>query len=136
MADFDVTASVSGMKELEQTLAVAAKREVKNAIRRMAKEAAEIWIKAIRENAPRLSGFLAEHINIETHYRDGGARLEVYVGPDPAAFYALFQEFGTRFQEAHPFVRPAFDEHQDDVLQVFAETLKLSLTQLESQANV
>lgn len=35
--------------------------------------------------------------------------VEVYIGPAKGKFYGLFNEFGTAFMGAHPFMRPAFD---------------------------
>ena len=36
-----------------------------------------------------------------------------------AVFYAVYQEFGTRFQRAQPFLLPALRESMDDVIEIF-----------------
>lgn len=48
---------------------------------------------------------------------------QVGVGVDRAAFYGWFQELGTVHQPAQPFLRPASDETEDDVVDQVAETL-------------
>jgi HK97 gp10 family phage protein len=126
----DITAKVSGVEELQVALDKKAKQAVRTYIRRAAKDAADIWVKAIEENAPRDTGFLAEHIAVITRFRDSNTRLEMQVGPVKEAFYALFQEFGTKFQEAQPFMRPAYEEHKEEVLAAFAEAMKVSLEEM------
>jgi len=130
----DITCKIEGLDELKVTLDKAAKQAVKNYIRRAAKSAADIWVKAIVEKAPHDTGFLAEHIVVMTKYLEADTKLELHVGPEKAAFYALFLEFGTEFQAAQPFMRPAFEEHKDEVLAAFAEAMNVELKELEVKA--
>ena len=53
------------------------------------------------------TGDTASSINVEI--TDGG--LEARVGP--TTNYAEYAEYGTRFMEAEPFVRPALDDQKD-----------------------
>jgi len=69
-----------------------------------------------------------------TKYLEADTKLELHVGPEKAAFYALFLEFGTEFQAAQPFMRPAFEEHKDEVLAAFAEAMNVELKELEVKA--
>lgn len=46
-----------------------------------------------------------------------GAFAEVYVGPDAKHFYGRMQEFGTVNHGPQPFMRPAWDQHQDTILE-------------------
>lgn len=48
---------------------------------------------------------------------------EVYIGPTTKAFYGMFQEFGTSHNAAKPFLRPAFDENVQRVLDAIRDTL-------------
>lgn len=43
------------------------------------------------------------------------------------AYYGVFVEFGTEFQDAQPFMRPAFDENFRTVLVKYGEKLRLRL---------
>ena len=123
----DVDVKISGLEKLQADLDKAAKQAVKNYLRSAAKDAAQIWVQAIVDSAPRDTGFLAEHIEVATRFLELGTKLTLQVGPAPQAFYASFIEFGTQFQEAQPFMRPAFEEHKEEVLQAFAEAAKVSL---------
>lgn len=44
-----------------------------------------------------------------------------------AAFYAGFQELGTRRMAAHPFLRPAFDTERENATNVIAGKLRAAL---------
>lgn len=45
------------------------------------------------------------------------------IGPARTAFFAKFHELGSSHQSARPFLRPAFDEKQDEALQLVGEEL-------------
>ena len=47
----------------------------------------------------------------------------VEIGPTKEFFYGYFWEFGTVKLPARPFVRPAFDAHQDETLARIASSL-------------
>lgn len=128
-----VGVQIIGMEELQEALDKGIKQATRAALRRAAKEAVEPWLKLIEERAPKNTGFLMEHIVVVTKFKDGGAKLEMEIGPVKKAFYAMFAEFGTHFQEAQPFMRPAFEEGQQDVLDGFAEAFGIELHQLETK---
>lgn len=67
---------------------------------------AEMQTKAM-QNAPVDTGTLKRSIGLEM--TDGGLTAEV----TPAAEYAPYVELGTRFMEAEPFVKPAFDAQKE-----------------------
>jgi HK97 gp10 family phage protein len=51
----------------------------------------------------------------------------VAVGPSRGGFYGSFLELGTKFIQARPFVRPAFDENIDGSLRIIAAALWTAL---------
>src|SRR5712691_11810040 len=115
MAEFKVT--IQGGAELEQKLRDKTKKLATRVLRRAGREAADVWIKAIEARAPELTGFLKTHIEMGTRANGGDdGKLTVFVGPDKRAYYGSFQEFGTRFQPAKPFMRPAFEQTKEQVL--------------------
>lgn len=81
--------------------------------------------KRASEIAPRDPGApdLADNIGIspvrKTDERGGG----VAVGPTKGFYYGYFQEVGTSRHGAQPFMRPAFDETQRQVLNVVGMSL-------------
>lgn len=68
---------------------------------------AELQKKA-QEKAPVDTGQLKRSIGLEiTH---GGLTAEV----EPGVNYAAYQEYGTRFMNAQPFMRPALEEQAEN----------------------
>lgn len=97
-------------KNLDKTL-------VKNAVKRngsqletKAKREAEKfkghyeWVKGQGKQFVRPTGHLKDSIN--TELTDGGMTAEVA----PHTEYAAYVEFGTRFMDAQPYLKPAFDK--------------------------
>jgi HK97 gp10 family phage protein len=124
----DITAKVRGLEELQETLDKKAKQMVKNYIRRAAKSAADIWVKALEERLPvGETGYLHEHVEVMTRFLEASTKLELKVGPDKKAYYDIFVEFGTRFRAANPVMREVFEEFKDQVMEAFAEALRVEL---------
>lgn len=74
--------------------------------------------------APRDTGQLAESqlVRIDSS-SSNAAEVVAKIGPDRASFYGLFQEFGTAFHTAQPFLQPALDQTQDEAIRVSGEIL-------------
>jgi HK97 gp10 family phage protein len=130
MSEFKVV--VSGLDGLEQKLRDEPKKVAVKVLRKAAKDAAEIWVPAIEALAPELTGFLKSEI-VEASKSKSGSEggIQVLVGPSKRAYYATFREFGTRYQAARPFVRPAFEATKDQVLAAFVEDLQQGLEDLK-----
>ena len=106
---------VVGMEKLQKKLKKNIQMEdVKRQVR---KHGAEMQTKAQR-NAPvgtpestgipgYVGGTLKRSIGLEI--TDGGMSAEV----EPTAEYAPYVELGTRFREAQPYLKPAFDEQKE-----------------------
>jgi HK97 gp10 family phage protein len=60
------------------------------------------------ENAPVDTGYLRASHTSTTN--ENGAQMEVNTE------YAYYVEYGTKKRQAHPFVRPAIDEHSNEIL--------------------
>lgn len=122
---------VDGLKELEAALAELPKATGKAVLRRVAKAALVPMDKAWRAKAPRLEGHLEESGGIGTKLtrrqarlnrkQEGRASIEMHAGPNNPA--AVPQEFGTFDQPAQPFMRPAWAETQDAVLDIVKDQL-------------
>ena len=59
-----------------------------------------------QRNAPVDTGHLMRSIDLEV--TDGGMTAEV----EPTADYGAYVELGTRFMNAQPYLKPAFDEQK------------------------
>ena len=84
------------------------------------REAGELLKGEIQARAPVRTGALRESVRvIET--QNGCA-----VGPEK--FYARFLEFGTSRMSARPFIRPAFEENKEKLMETIAKAAKGALT--------
>lgn len=123
---------VEGFTDLNKALgllieATGKTTQAKAAIRRTLTIAGKITQEAAQANAPKLTGALEVSISVGTKLTRRQARLarkagkddvEVYVGTsDPAA---VPQEFGTFKEGAQPFMGPAWDSTQNQVLDKIA----------------
>lgn len=95
---------VVGIEKLQKKLKKNVQMEdVKRVVRH---NGAEMQEKAQR-NAPVDTGTLKRSIGLEI--TDSGMAAEV----EPTAEYAPYVELGTRFMEAQPYLKPAFDEQKE-----------------------
>ena len=117
--------------------------ELEQALRRLPQEiAGQVLMSALRkagkpmqtdavQTAPRSvnpgkNGHMADIIKLRI-LKDANSVADVeaslWLGPDPNHFYGLFPEFGTIHQMAKPFMRPAFDRHKDETIDLLGKEL-------------
>lgn len=96
-----------------------------------AKAGAELIRDEAERLAPRDTGQLAESelIRVEGRQSDS-SEVVVKIGPDKDSFYGRFQEFGTAFHPAQPFLRPALKATQEEAAKVSAKVVKERLERL------
>lgn len=70
-----------------------------------------------------VGGRLRGEIYATTPHRAGNQAEAWVISPTE---YAKFQEFGTRHNRAHPFLRPALDESREDIVSQIAAAIKAS----------
>jgi HK97 gp10 family phage protein len=104
----EVTMQVKGFAKLEQNLRALPDEIARKAMKTALKDGAEVIRHDIAVLAPRRTGFLATHIAVSLSSTKFGEVI-AKIGPTKDAFYARFAEFGTKFERARPFMRPAFD---------------------------
>jgi HK97 gp10 family phage protein len=112
-----VSVTSSGFADLDRQLAKLMGGVPQEQQREILHEGAQIIADEAKRLAPFLTGTLRDSIMV-TDDRDArvygklNAGISVYIGPvgsteDGDVYYAKFQEFGTRYMQAHPFMRPA-----------------------------
>lgn len=84
---------------------------------RVRKNGSEMHKKA-QKNVPVDSGNLKR--NIELDITDNGLTAEV----EPTADYAAYVEYGTRFMEAQPYLKPAYDEQKKKFIKDLNELVR------------
>lgn len=58
--------------------------------------------------------------SVELDITDGGLTAEV----EPTADYAAYVEYGTRFMEAQPYLKPAYDEQKKEFVKDLNELVR------------
>lgn len=123
------TVAVSGLRELDKALGELKASTAKGVLRRVGKKALQPFDEAWRAKAPRLSGKLAESGNVgsgltrsQRKQQERRSSVEVFAGPGPDP-EAVQQEFGNVNHPPQPFMRPAWAETQDQVLDIVANEL-------------
>lgn len=71
----------------------------------------------------REAGFLSRNVRAEVQWTRRLDRADVFVGVSKDAYYGWFQETGTAYQSAQPFLRPAMDATKDDVIDEIRDVL-------------
>lgn len=97
--------------------------DVEAAMTKALKDGSKTIVKAAQAQVPVDTGNLKKHIRaVNNKTPDDGADIEIDVGVGKGAFYWRFIEFGHNVGkknkhkvEAHPFLRPAFDNHHQDI---------------------
>jgi HK97 gp10 family phage protein len=89
--DREAVANVAAGKSIEETLIILA----------------QVGEAAAKTNAPVDTGHLRRSI---THELINGGKRSQHARVGTNVSYAIFQEVGTRFHPAHPFLRPAMAE--------------------------
>lgn len=125
-----ITVRIDGLAETQQALRALPDSTAKNVLRRIMRERLKPMADTARRLAPVDRGSLRESIIIGTklsrrqkamHQREGDA-VEMFMGPSNLA-QASLQEFGTYKERAQPFMRPAWDQHKDELLQGIKDDL-------------
>lgn len=78
---------------------------------------AQLQTKA-QKNAPVDSGTLKRSIGLDI--TDGGMTAEV----EPSAEYAAYVEYGTRYMEAQPYLKPAYNEQKQKFIRDLNELVR------------
>lgn len=114
---------VEGLRELDQALGQLKASTAKGVLRRVGRAALEPFDEAWRVKAPHLSHTLQESGGVGSKLTrtqraavERESFVEVHAGPGPNP-QAVQQEFGNRQHPAQPFIRPAWEETKDQVLE-------------------
>lgn len=117
---------LTGAKELEEALRQFSPRLTSRLGNKALKAGAQPIIEEAKRLVPVLTGKLRDSITAVVSRDRSEDQRKVKVGfKYPAAARAHFTEFGTRFQPAQPFLRPALDSEAqsaiDEITRVLAD---------------
>ena len=98
------TLKIEGLDKLEKALK---KNVTMDDVKRVVRHNGSQMQKKMMENADFTRGYQkgTTKRSIDIDFKDGGFTAEVKPGTD----YSPYLEYGTRFMDAQPFVRPSYD---------------------------
>lgn len=121
---FKMRAKVTGFSELSRKLEKIAHAAGPRPRDLALGDAAELVLAKMQQYAPVLTGDLRNSLAI----MPGEKRDEVRVGPAGRdAWRAHFIEFGTIYSAAQPFIRPAFDVAQGEMVKAISRRMETSI---------
>ena len=130
-----VGGEVFGGKELERALKQLPKATAKNVLRRALRNAAKPTVAAAEAMVPvgptgNLKASISINTRLKVSQRTGGRTdgVEIFIGASsPPGYHAHLIEFGTVQMAAQPFMRPAWDSTQQEVLASISDEVWKSL---------
>lgn len=106
---------ITGMKELQKALNGNSSLDT---VKKVVKLNGSEMARNIQRKAPVDTGTMKRSVDLG--FEDGGMTAEA----EPTAEYSGYVEWGTRFAEAQPFVKPAFEEQVGKFKQDLNELFK------------
>ncbi len=114
--------NIEGVDELKRQLKRLDTKVRTSIVRSGLREGAKVAKQAAEAKAPVDSGFLRDNIKIKTRKR--GDKITAIVGFAEDAYYGRFIELGTKHMSAKPFLRPALDENQRQIVDAVKARMK------------
>lgn len=125
---------IEGLEQLISKLNSLPDKLEKKVVRTAVRKGAILIRNKAREKAPTGTGTLKKSIKIRSN-RAGNGVVSFKIGPTndkkkgTDIFYGRFQEFGTSKMPAHPYMRPAYDESESEVLDAVINEIKSKLNE-------
>jgi len=126
---------IIGDKELMAAFKKLANEDMLVALQKASSAGAELVKDAAKAKAPRDTGALAEGIKV-TKDAKGKKGVLSEVSTSEETFYGIFQEYGTSKMPKHPFLRPALDENQSKINQLFAEAIQEAVDKVDTGVEI
>jgi len=127
-----MSGEIKGLEELIKNLNSLPDNLEKKVIRAAVRQGANVIKDKAKSYVPVNEGTLRDSIKVSGSRAQKGV-IAFRIRPTKnkrkgkSVFYGRFQEFGTSKMAAHPFMRPAYDEAGEDVLNKVIDTIKLKL---------
>ena len=109
------------------------KTEIKVAKPKIINPGTAAFASAMKEGASRAEAAAAARAANRAAGGKGRAVI-TSVGPTRAAFYGLFQEFGTAHHAAQPYMRPAWDALKHSMLDTMIDVLRTKIAEAAARA--
>ena len=124
-----IRVEIKGSKELQNALKKIPKNATRRSLAKAAKAGAEPILRSAKQKAPVDTGRLRDSLRSTFAYQSSrAARVQVASNLKPEGgsrhSYDYYQEFGTSFHPAQPFMRPAVDEQHDNAVEQTRKTME------------
>ena len=123
---------IKGSKELKNALKKIPKNSARRSLGKAAKAGAEPILRSAKQKAPVDTGRLRDSLRSTFAYQSSRtARVRVASNLKPEGgsrhSYDYYQEFGTSFHPAQPFMRPAVDEQHKNAVEETRVTMEVAV---------
>jgi HK97 gp10 family phage protein len=112
---------IEGLEELDKAVRKLPQNVQKRVLKGALRAGGRVIVKSAKQKVRKKTGTLRKSIHLKTGKSRDGAK--VFVATKPEAFYSHMVEFGTSKMQARPFLRPAFDETQEEVIKAIGAAL-------------
>ncbi len=124
-----IRVEIKGSKELKNALKKIPKNATRRSLAKAAKAGAEPILRSAKRKAPVDTGRLRDSLRSTFAYQSSRAvRVQVASNLKPEGgswhSYDYYQEFGTSFHPAQPFMRPAVDEQHANAVEQTRKTME------------
>jgi len=124
-----IRVEIKGSKELQNALKKIPKNATRRSLAKAAKAGAEPILRSAKQKAPVDTGRLRDSLRSTFAYQSSRAvRVQVASSLKPKKgswhSYDYYQEFGTSFHPAQPFMRPAVDEQHENAVEQTRKTME------------
>lgn len=124
-----IRVEIKGSKELKDALKKIPKNATRRSLAKAAKAGAEPILRSAKRKAPVDTGRLRDSLRSTFAYQSSRAvRVQVSSSLKPEGgswhSYDYYQEFGTSFHPAQPFMRPAVDEQHANAVEQTRKTME------------
>ncbi len=112
---------IEGLDELDKAIRKLPQNIQKRVLKGALRAGGRVIVKDAKQRVPVDSGTLKKSIVVVTGRSKEGALM--FVTTKSSAFYSHLIEFGTSKMRPQPFLRPAFDNTQEEVIQAIGDKL-------------
>jgi HK97 gp10 family phage protein len=130
----DVDVKFEGFDELSRNLSEFSKRVERNIVMQGLRAGGRVIVVEARMRVPVRSGRLKKSMGMKANRDYGGPAISI--GPRSGkkekydAWYSHLIEFGTKYQSARPFLRPAIDAKQKEILEAMGKKMSASIKEI------
>lgn len=127
-----MTVTIHGLPRLRAQFSELKDKSQRAVLRSAIRSAARPVVKEAKLLVPVDEGDLKAGIKSSVSVKQGGS-VEALIGFEQDDFYGRFVELGTSKMPARPFLRPALENKQDEVVKIFADAIDAQIQRVAAK---